>query len=76
MTNEPDDAEGAEEAIEDLEAPSTRQSQVVGGQCQGNTCLANNSAIFCGNMVSCTASITECSDSGVTAAGTVWERLR
>jgi hypothetical protein len=43
MTNEPHAEEGAEEAIEDLEAPASAGDNVVGGldkepNCSGNSC--------------------------------------
>lgn len=37
MTDEPSVDEGAEETLEDLEAPADRMADVAGGMCPGNT---------------------------------------
>jgi hypothetical protein len=62
MTDEERREEGAEEGIEDLEAPGAAQEEVVGGltRCQQPTCVGNTDvSTFC-RQPTCKATKQDC----------------
>jgi hypothetical protein len=65
MSDERDNDEAAEEAIEDLEAPAEALGDVAGGECQRHT------AIMC---VSPTCAATEFECHGASGGGVVRDR--
>ena len=73
MTTEPDGDEGAEEAIEDLEAPATAGDNVVGGAAQEATCPTASCSPSC-LAASCAATDAYCFEKTRTHAMVVWEK--
>jgi|SoimicmetaTmtLPC_FD_contig_31_16070053_length_332_multi_3_in_0_out_0_1 hypothetical protein len=61
MTDE-ERAEGAEDAIEDLEAPAAALGDVAGGFCAKPTCLKNTGVqVFCARPT-CHDSMADCTE--------------
>jgi hypothetical protein len=74
MTTEPDGDEGAEETIEDLEAPATAGDNVVGGELPHEpTCKTSSCSPSCLGS-SCNATDAFCFGTTRTHDMVVWEK--
>jgi len=60
MTDEEREAEAAEEAIEDLEAPAAAAGDVKGGACPGRTCIDDSEQVMYCLGETCEDTETEC----------------